>query len=338
MPSEIDLAVETFVDPIDLPLINIGEKVRIQFDGWPAIVFSGWPNASYGTYGGEVVAIETFISDNGKYRILLAPDPDDHPWPSELRVGSGANTMALLEDVPIWFELWRQLNGFPPNYYEPGRQGRRSQANKSQNMRPLAYRSIVVLLLVVCMPAAAQTQESVTAELEFVEYMGYVRKYHPVVRQAELRLAEGAASLMKARGRFDPKIEVDYERKKFKGTEYWDRLNSTFKIPTWYGIEFKANYEQNQGAFISSDETVPDEGLFGAGVSVSLAQGLWINKRMASLKKARFFREQTRAEQQLLVNEVLTEAAVAYFDWVKAYRDYQIFGTFLQNAEHAFRA
>ena len=119
MPSEIDLAVETFVDPIDLPLINIGEKVRIQFDGWPAIVFSGWPNVSYGTYGGEVVAIETFISDNGKYRILLAPDPDDHPWPSELRVGSGANTMALLEDVPIWFELWRQLNGFPPNYYEP---------------------------------------------------------------------------------------------------------------------------------------------------------------------------------------------------------------------------
>ena len=204
-------------------------------------------------------------------------------------------------------------------------------------MRPLAYRSIVVLLLVVCMPAAAQTQESVTAELEFVEYMGYVRKYHPVVRQAELRLAEGAASLMKARGGFDPKIEVDYERKKFKGTEYWDRLNSTFKIPTWYGIEFKANYEQNQGAFISSDETVPDEGLFGAGVSVSLAQGLWINKRMASLKKARFFREQTRAEQQLLVNEVLTEAAIAYFDWVKAYRDYQIFGTFLQNAETRFQ-
>lgn len=119
MPSEIDLAVETFVDPIDLPLINIGEKVRIQFDGWPAIIFSGWPNVSYGTYGGEVVAIETFISDNGKYRILLAPDPDDHPWPSELRVGSGANTMALLEDVPIWFELWRQLNGFPPNYYQP---------------------------------------------------------------------------------------------------------------------------------------------------------------------------------------------------------------------------
>lgn len=119
MPSDYDMAVETFVEPIDLPLIHLGEKVRIQFDGWPAIVFSGWPNVSYGTYGGTVVAIETFISNNGKYRILLAPDKDDHPWPKDIRVGSGAQTIALLEDVPIWFELWRQLNGFPPNYYQP---------------------------------------------------------------------------------------------------------------------------------------------------------------------------------------------------------------------------
>ncbi len=119
MPSEYSMAVETYVAPIDLPLIRIGEKVRIQFDGWPAIVFSGWPNVSYGTYGGKVIAIETFISSNGKYRLLLAPDPDDHPWPKDIRVGSGANTLALLEDVPIWFELWRQLNGFPPNYYQP---------------------------------------------------------------------------------------------------------------------------------------------------------------------------------------------------------------------------
>ncbi|SNY94638.1 HlyD family secretion protein [Flagellimonas pacifica] len=119
MPSDYDMAVETYVEPIDLPLLHIGEKVRIQFDGWPAIVFSGWPNVSFGTFGGKVVAIETFISDNGKYRVLLAPDQEDTPWPKDVRVGSGANTMALLEDVPIWFELWRQLNGFPPNYYQP---------------------------------------------------------------------------------------------------------------------------------------------------------------------------------------------------------------------------
>ena len=127
MPSDYEMAVETFVEPIDLPLIHLEEKVRIQFDGWPAIIFSGWPNVSYGTYGGEVVAIETFISSNGKYRVLVAPDPDDHPWPVDLRVGSGANTLALLEDVPIWFELWRQLNGFPPNYYQPVDTGKTAQ-------------------------------------------------------------------------------------------------------------------------------------------------------------------------------------------------------------------
>lgn len=119
MPSNIDMAVETYIDPIDLPLIHINESVQIQFDGWPSIVFSGWPNASYGTFTGKVVAIESFISKNGKYRILIAPDKDTPEWPKALRAGTGAKTIALLDDVPVWFEIWRNLNGFPPNYYQP---------------------------------------------------------------------------------------------------------------------------------------------------------------------------------------------------------------------------
>ncbi len=120
MPTNYDLAVETYIEPIDLPLIHLNEKVRIQFDGWPSIFFSGWPNASFGTFAGKVVAVETFISDNGKFRILIAPDAsENHNWPKNLRVGSGAYTVALLEDVPVWYELWRKLNGFPPNYYQP---------------------------------------------------------------------------------------------------------------------------------------------------------------------------------------------------------------------------
>ncbi|RAJ16156.1 HlyD family secretion protein [Olleya aquimaris] len=119
MPAKYDVAIETFVDPIDLPLVHLGEEFRVQFDGWPAIIFSGWPNVSYGTYGAKVVAIERFISPNGKFRILLAPIENDYEWPEAVRVGSGAKTIGLLEDVPIWFELWRKLNGFPPNYYVP---------------------------------------------------------------------------------------------------------------------------------------------------------------------------------------------------------------------------
>jgi hypothetical protein len=117
MPEDYQIAVETYIRPIDMPLIKVGESARVEFDGWPAIVFSGWPNVSYGTYGAKVVAIENYISDNDLYRILLAPDPGDNPWPEQVRIGSGARTIALLGRVPIWYEIWRQLNGFPPQYY-----------------------------------------------------------------------------------------------------------------------------------------------------------------------------------------------------------------------------
>lgn len=119
MPAKYDIAVETFVSATDLPLLHKGEKVRIWFDGWPTVVFSGWPNMSYGTFGGKIVAIENFISTNGKFRVLIAPDEAEAPWPKEVSIGSGAQTLALLDNVPVWFEVWRTLNGFPPNYYKP---------------------------------------------------------------------------------------------------------------------------------------------------------------------------------------------------------------------------
>lgn len=117
MPTNFKLAAEIYVDPINLPLIKVGEHVRLQFDGWPAIIFSGWPNASHGTYGGRIYAIDQYISENGKYRVLIEEDPFDAPWPEALRFGGGVSSMILLNDVPIWYELWRKVNGFPPNYY-----------------------------------------------------------------------------------------------------------------------------------------------------------------------------------------------------------------------------
>ena len=119
MPASFDIAVETYINPVDFPLIHKGEKVRVWFDGWPSIVFSGWPGASYGTFGGVIVAKENFISENGKYRVLIAPDKSDKVWPNQLSIGAGTQTIALLDDVPIWFEIWRTLNGFPPNFYQP---------------------------------------------------------------------------------------------------------------------------------------------------------------------------------------------------------------------------
>ncbi len=130
MPANYDLAVEMYIRPLDLPLIKKGQHVRIQFDGWPAIVFSGWPNTSYGTYGGNIVAIDNFISENGLYRLLLSPDPNDHPWPDALRVGAGTDNMILLKDVPIWYELWRQINGFPPDYYPELEENKKKENEK----------------------------------------------------------------------------------------------------------------------------------------------------------------------------------------------------------------
>lgn len=118
MPENYQLAVSSYVQPIDLPLLKLGQKVRIQFDGWPAIVFSGWENISYGTYAGRVVAIDNFANQNGQYRVLIAPDPAEHSWPEPLRPGGGAITLTLLNDVPLWYEIWRKFNGFPPDFYD----------------------------------------------------------------------------------------------------------------------------------------------------------------------------------------------------------------------------
>jgi len=119
VPDKVDHAAEIFVKPMDLVLLSIGQEVRLIFDGYPAIVFSGWPSASYGTFLGKIIAVETNRSENGKFRALVVPIEKDKPWPKDIKLGAGAQGFALLKDVRIWFELWRQINGFPPEYYKP---------------------------------------------------------------------------------------------------------------------------------------------------------------------------------------------------------------------------
>ena len=117
-PVQYQLAVETYIKPRDMPLLEKGQRVMIQFDGWPAIVFSGWPGNSFGTFHGKIFAIDNFISDNGLYRILVEPDQKEAPWPKQVRVGGGSNSLILLNEVPLYYEIWRVLNGFPPDFYK----------------------------------------------------------------------------------------------------------------------------------------------------------------------------------------------------------------------------
>jgi len=118
-PDAPVLAAELYVRAMDVPLIQRGRTVRLQFDGWPAVQFSGWPSVAVGTFGGTVTVIDVVSSTNGKYRLLVRPTRDeannDSAWPAQLRIGSGVYGWVILDSVPVWYEIWRQLNGFPPS-------------------------------------------------------------------------------------------------------------------------------------------------------------------------------------------------------------------------------
>ena len=125
MPRNPEVAAAIYVRPMDVPLISVGRKVRLEFEGWPALQFSGWPNVAVGTFGGIVRVIDYTETQQqqGKYRVLVVPDPDDEPWPDQLRMGSGVYGWIMLDEVPVWYEIWRQLNGFPPSLKEAPEEG-----------------------------------------------------------------------------------------------------------------------------------------------------------------------------------------------------------------------
>lgn len=118
VPTTVDYAVEIYIKPVDLPLVKEGQRVMCIFDGFPAIVFSGWPDSSYGTFAGKVIAVESNISPNGLFKALVIEDKHEKRWPPKIKMGTGVQGIAILNDVPIWYELWRNINGFPPDYYE----------------------------------------------------------------------------------------------------------------------------------------------------------------------------------------------------------------------------
>ncbi len=182
-------------------------------------------------------------------------------------------------------------------------------------------------------------QETQVLEVfSFEEFMGFVKQHHPVVKQANLKLKASEAYLVKARGGFDPKLAGDFFTKEYKEKTYYDIFNASLKVPTWYGVEFKANYENNSGYYLNPERTVPEDGLYSAGIKVNILEGLLINDRMADLKKAKFYIKETEEKRKLIVNDILFQAAMAYFDWIKAYNELNTYNNFLINADNRFNA
>lgn len=174
--------------------------------------------------------------------------------------------------------------------------------------------------------------QNTSKELTYNEFLGFVKKYHPLVKSANLEINQAQANLMMARGGFDPKIEVDFEQKKFKDNQYYSILNSSFKIPTWYGVEIKAGFDNNEGIYLNPENTVPNQGLTSLGISVPLGQGLFINQRMADLRKAKIQVKLSQAERNLMAVAVLYDASVAYFNWKRNYNEVTLYQTYLNNA------
>ncbi|HRD38665.1 MAG TPA: HlyD family efflux transporter periplasmic adaptor subunit, partial [Bacteroidia bacterium] len=129
VPESKEQSIELYVEPIDLPLMRIGQNVQVIFDGWPAFVFSGWPGVSFGTFSAEVTAIDKTISDNGKFRVL-AVNKRGEKWPEAIQIGGGVKGFALLKDVPLIYELWRKVNGFPPEFYQGTKTANNSKGTK----------------------------------------------------------------------------------------------------------------------------------------------------------------------------------------------------------------
>jgi outer membrane protein TolC len=173
-------------------------------------------------------------------------------------------------------------------------------------------------------------------QMSYNEYLGYVKKYHPLVKNANLEISKAQANLMMARGGFDPKLELDFNKKQFQGTEYYSILNSSFKIPTWYGIDIKAGFDDNEGKYLDPQNKTPSNGLTSLGISVPLAQGLLINQRMGDLQKAKIQVKLSQAEQKLEAIAVLYDASIAYFNWKKNYEESMLYENYSLNAQKRY--
>ena len=192
------------------------------------------------------------------------------------------------------------------------------------------------IFIFICSSMSLFGQNNPT-EFTYNEFLGYVKKYHPLVKQADLKLSEAQANLMQARGAFDPKIEVDFNEKQFKDNQYYSILNSSFKIPTWYGIELKAGFDNSEGIYVNPENTLPNSGLTSFGISVPVGQGLFINQRMADIRKAKIAQNLNAAERNLQAIEVLYEASVSYVNWKRAFEEVKLYENYLVNASNRYK-
>ncbi|MGK7392374.1 MAG: TolC family protein [Candidatus Cyclobacteriaceae bacterium M2_1C_046] len=198
--------------------------------------------------------------------------------------------------------------------------------------------TILLLTIFIILPLSSSAQEDSLNILSYRTFMERVDNHHPLAYQANLQLIRGEATVQRARGAFDPMLFTDFAEKFFNNKEYYSRIDGGLKIPTWFGMELQSGYEQNEGIFLDPENTTPGGGLWYAGISFPIGQGLFIDKRRAELRKAQLFEEISEAERQLMLNDLLYDAGRAYWEWFNAYHIMNVYEEAYALAEQRFFA
>ncbi len=179
---------------------------------------------------------------------------------------------------------------------------------------------VFVPVLMILFQTGSEAQD--TLKLSRDEFLSIVRTFHPVLRKYHLQNTIAQAGIDRAKGNFDPQIGAKLGEKNVDATRYYEQQNAGIDIPTWYGVDFNAGYNQYQGEKLNNSDTKGE--LYHFGVTIPLAKNLWYDKRRAALDQARITSEMTAAEQILMTNQLLLEAENVYWEWVRAYQVYAL--------------
>jgi outer membrane protein TolC len=209
----------------------------------------------------------------------------------------------------------------------------KAQALKRNKMKRFVIKSLAIALVILAaFLEQVFAQDSLPASFTHEAFIDIVRNHHPMARAAQLKGQEGEFLIQSAKGGFDPKLSGNMQQKYFDGTNYYSYIHGGLKIPTWYGVTLQAGYDANTGARLNPEAYTSDAGLWNAGISVQLGNGLLIDQRRADLRQAEIYANSTELEQKLMLNQLELDASMAYYDWFKAYNYFRVFETAVENA------
>jgi outer membrane protein TolC len=202
--------------------------------------------------------------------------------------------------------------------------------SKKRNISPKKLILMVFVLNLTITKSFSQKTEI----FSFLDFQEIILKNHPVIKQANLYLDDAKAEIMQARGQFDPKLAKTFDRKALDGKDYYNRFESTLKVPIYSGIDIKGGYEQNRGSRLFPEESAA---LIFSGVSLPLGQGLLIDARRNTLLQARLLNNIAQTERQKIINKFIFSAAKDYWEWYLSYQKLKLNHEAYQMAEDRFK-